>query len=421
MSLAAISAASALAGAATAAVEPAPLPQPATAAPTPPPDARAFADVFERGKIIFEVRPRYEGVSQDGLVNRADAYTVRTHVGWESGSWNGFKGIAELANVTHIDPVHYNTTINGRKTYPVVGDPDFTQLNRLQLAWTPGRYLTTTVGRQRILIDDQRFVGNANWRQDEQTFDAVKSDANYGRLRGSYIYMWKVNRVFARTLDWKSDSHLFNVKYAYAEPLLLEGFYYDLRFTTPTAAAKAASTATWGAKLSGKARVSLFQLAYNATYARQTAAGTNPSRFGLDYWGGDVAGTFDIYTVKASYEQLGGDGQRGFATPLATLHAFQGWADVFLTTPAAGIRDANVSAMLKPRYKSKYLHNIELFARYHQFYYQQNAGSLGSEIDLQATAAISPKISLTLKDADYFGVAKFPSRNKVMVGFEYKY
>ena len=97
-----------------------------------------------------------------------------------------------MANVTHVDPAHYNTTINGKKTYPVVSDPDVTQLNRLQLAWTPNSYLTTTVGRQRILIDDQRFVGNANWRQDEQTFDAVKADATYGRLKGSYIYMWRV-------------------------------------------------------------------------------------------------------------------------------------------------------------------------------------------------------------------------------------
>jgi hypothetical protein len=392
---------------------PAPEAAPGTVAPV--------SDFFKRGKIIFEVRPRYEGVSQLGLPERADAFTVRTHLGWESGTWNGFKAVAEMANVTHVDPAHYNTTINGKKTYPVVSDPDVTQLNRLQLAWTPTSYLTATVGRQRILIDDQRFVGNANWRQDEQTFDAVKADATYGRLKGSYIYMWRVNRVFARALDWTSDSHLFNARYAVSEPLMLEGFYYDLRFTTPTAAAKAASTATYGGKISGKTWVSLFQLAYNATYAHQTNAGANPGRFGLDYWGGDVAGTFDIYTLKASYEQMDGDGKRGFATPLATLHAFQGWADVFLTTPANGIRDANVSLTLKPRYKFKRLYNIELFARYHQFYYQRNSGSLGSEVDLQATAAISPKLSLTIKDADYFGVPKFASRNKIIIGLEYKY
>ena len=39
-------------------------------------------------------------------------------------------------------------------------------------------------------------------------------------------------------------------------------------------------------------------------------------------------------------EYLEGNGTIGFSTPLATLHKFQGFADVFLTTPASGITDA---------------------------------------------------------------------------------
>jgi len=44
-------------------------------------------------------------------------------------------------------------------------------------------------------------------------------------------------------------------------------------------------------------------------------------------------------TGLVGYEVLEGNGAIGFATPLATLHAFNGWADMFLTTPANGLKD----------------------------------------------------------------------------------
>ncbi|MBP6626116.1 MAG: hypothetical protein KA187_01735, partial [Arenimonas sp.] len=35
----------------------------------------------------------------------------------------------------------------------------------------------------------------------------------------------------------------------------------------------------------------------------------------------------------------GSDGRSAFQTPLATLHAFNGWADKFLVTPVNGLED----------------------------------------------------------------------------------
>ena len=48
-------------------------------------------------------------------------------------------------------------------------------------------------------------------------------------------------------------------------------------------------------------------------------------------------------TWKLGWEQLGGDGSTAFQTPLATLHAFNGWADKFLVTPANGLDDRYAS------------------------------------------------------------------------------
>ena len=48
-------------------------------------------------------------------------------------------------------------------------------------------------------------------------------------------------------------------------------------------------------------------------------------------------------TVKVQQEVL----EAGFNTPLATLHAFNGWADRFLTTPVKGLADTNIKLLAK--------------------------------------------------------------------------
>ncbi len=387
-------------------------PPPELAAPKPTPSESIAA-----GKLILEVRPRYEFVDQTGIAKHANAFTVRTRLGWETGDFRGLKALVEMEDVRAVGGQKYNSTVNGRTIYPVVGDPPVTELNRAQLAWTPNANLSAVVGRQRINLDDQRFIGAAAWRQDEQTFDAIRLDGAYGRLKATYIYLDRINRVFGEKLDWDSDSHAFNATYALAEPLKLQGFLYALNFKQ----SPANSTVTYGVRASGQMWVSLIKLAYAGSYAHQRDYRSNPGTFGLDYWSGEVAGTFDIYTVKANYEVLGGDGVRGFGTPLATLHAFQGWADVFLTTPTKGIKDANLSLTVRPRFKATYLYNLEFFARYNDFHTDVGSASLGHEWDLQASAAINPKLTALVKLADYHGPAVGPaSRTKVWVGFEYK-
>ncbi len=397
-------------------------PPPATAPEPPPPPELAVpkptpSEAISAGKLILEVRPRYEFVDQAGIAKNANAYTVRTRLGWETGDFRGFKALIEMEDVRAVGGQKYNSTVNGRTTYPVVGDPPVTELNRAQLSWTPSANFSAVVGRQRINLDDQRFIGAAAWRQDEQTFDAVRLDGSYGRLKATYIYLDKINRVFGEKLDWDSDSHAFNATYALAEPLKLQGFLYALNFKQ----SPANSTVTYGVRATGQMWVSLVKLAYAGSYAHQRDYRSNPGTFGLDYWSGEVAGTFDIYTLKANYEVLGGDGVRGFGTPLATLHAFQGWADVFLTTPTKGIKDANLSLTVRPRLKAKYLYNLEFFGRYNDFHTDVGSAGLGHEWDLQASAAINPKLTALVKLADYHGPALGPaSRTKVWVGFEYK-
>ena len=414
------------------AVEPAP----------PPPPPPTFSDQVAAGKLILEVRARYESVDQTKtatLKDDASAFTIRTRLGWETAEFHGVKGLIEFEDVRQAGSEHYAVNVPGAATpplngadkarYPIVNDPDVTELNRAQLTWTPSAALQVTAGRQRILLDDQRFVGNVGWRQDEQTFDAIRTDVALGRFKATYAYVSHVNRILGELRDWDSDSHLLNATWSPAEALRLQGFVYALDFGNSAVN----SSLTKGVKASGKTWVGLYQLAYNATYAKQSDYHHNTPNFDLAYFGGDIAGTFDIYTVKASYESLEGDGTRGFTTPLATVHAFQGWSDAFVSPGGNksfvdGIEDANLSFNAKPRFKRTYFFNTDILVRYHDFNDQRTGADLGHEWDVALAAAITPKLSIQLKYADFQREKTVPagtatptaSRTKAWFTLEYK-
>ncbi|USQ98339.1 alginate export family protein [Caulobacter sp. RL271] len=418
-------------------------PEPAAEPPPPPAPPPTISDQIGAGKLILEVRARYETVDQTHtatLLDKADAFTVRTRLGWETAEFNGFKGLVEFEDVRQVGNEHYAVNVPGATTpplngadkarYPIINDPDVTELNRAQLTWTPSAALQVTAGRQRILLDDQRFVGNVGWRQDEQTFDAVRADMSFGRFKATYAYVTHINRILGELRDWDSDSHLLNATWSPAEALRLQGFVYALDFGNSAIN----SSITKGVKASGKTWLGLYQLAYNATYARQSDYRHNTAKFDLDYFSADLAGTFDIYTAKVAYESLEGDGTRGFTTPLATVHAFNGWSDAFVSPGGNksfvdGIDDLNFSLNVKPRFRATYFFNTDIVARYHDFDDQRTGADLGHEWDLQFTAAITAKLSVQLKYADFQRVKTVPvgtatppaSRTKTWLTLEYKF
>lgn len=400
------------------------------------------AEAIAAGRPIFEMRARYEGVDQTRtavLTQDAQALTLRTVLGWETAEWRGLKGLVEFEDVRALSeryavnpPGATTPPLNGadKARYPLVNNPETTELNRAQISWSPSQAFSAVVGRQRIVIDDQRFVGGVAWRQDEQTFDAARLDATFGRFKATYAYVDKVNRILAEDRDWSSDSHLATLSYAPAEALRLQGFVYALDFANSAAN----SSITKGVKASGKTWISLYQLTYEATYARQTDWANNPQAFALDFHSLSAAGTFDIYTAKLTYESLEGNGVRGFTMPLSTAHAFNGWSDAFVQPLGAqkgfvdGLEDRNASLIVKPRVRFTWLYNLDFIVRYHDFDAQRTGANLGHEWDAQLTGQITPRISAAVKYADFQrvrtvapGTAAPPaSRTKVWFTLEFK-
>ena len=387
--------------------------------PAPSPAGAAAAASTRSGDILFESRLRYEGVSQEGL-DDATAVTLRARLGWQSPEWSAFRLLVEgEAVVALVDD--YNDTIHGPLGYPVVADPEAFELNRLQVAWTGLPDTEVILGRQRIVLGSARFVGNVGFRQNEQTFDAVKVTTRaFEPLTLTYAWIDRVHRVFGDDSpvgEWRSDSHLINVE-APTPAGKLTAYGYLLDFSN----APAQSSATWGARLEGSRSLSPdWSALYAVEYARQSEYGANPARFDLDYGlvsaglkRGPVTGTLAL-------ERLDGNGAQAFQTPLATLHAFQGWADVFLTTPRDGLRDVSATVSYAVAHPPVGRSGV-LTASWREFHDVDGSARYGSELDLSARLVLDARWAIEVKGAHFDGaVAAFPDRNKVWAALDYRF
>lgn len=106
------------------------------------------------------------------------------------------------------------------------------------------------------------------------------------------------------------------------------------------------SSRTIGVRLTGDPALgaSTTKITYAFEFARQSPAGRNLSDDTHSYWLFEPGLSFGSASVKLGYERLEGNGVSALQTPLATLHAFNGWADRFLVTPPAGLRDLYLDA-----------------------------------------------------------------------------
>ena len=379
--------------------------------------AETFADALREGDAIIDLRARYESVEQGGFAEEADALTNRLRAGFQTAPLNGTAFLAEGVIVDDLVE-DYNSTTNGQTEYPVVADPaDFVAVNRLALINKSLDRTTLTFGRQRIVHDDQRFVGNVGWRQHEQTFDALRAQWGSTKIKTDLTYASQVNRVFGPDSPqgkWEGDVVLAN--FAYTLPvgtLAFFDYYLDIDGVA------AASTNTVGVKLAGSKPVAKLTATYALAYAQQGEAGLNAVDVDTDYELLEGGLNFAKVGLALGYEVLGSDGTVGFATPLATLHAFQGWADKFLATPAAGIEDSYVRLNF-PFGKRGRFTSVAAVAVFHDYDADVGSAHFGEELNLQLVAR-TERMALTAKYADYRADQLFTDTEKVWVSVDYAF
>ncbi len=210
------------------------------------------------------------------------------------------------------------------------------------------------------------------------------------------MYIDKVNRIFGNDVtagEHSQNTHLVNVSKTFKDYGKLTAYWYDI----DNEDLASLSNTTWGARFTGSSTASDIKIEYTLEFANQVDNANNTTSYHADYWRIDLSAKFDGITVYGGFESLEGDdavGGQSFRTPLATLHAFNGWADKFLTTPGAGLEDAFIGAKGKV---GAWSWNV----LYHDFSAQSGPGNFGSEVDVSFSRKFEKKYGLLLKAASF--------------------
>ena len=356
------------------------------------------------GQIKFNLRYRYEYVDQEGLES-ANGDPIRLRLGYLSPKFGGFQGFAEFEGNTPVFADDYNSTKNGKTDYAVIADPSKGELNQGWLSYESIPDTVAKAGRQRVLLDNQRFIGAVGWRQMEQTFDAVNIfNSSIGNFTADATYIWNVRDI--KSEDVNMTSPLLNLKYIFKDIGSLTGYGYWLDYDDPDNSGPfpfAFSTQTFGLRFNGQTSImeDSLKLLYTAEYASQSDYQNNPEDYSADYYhfiGGITAPNSDSLitniTGKIGYEDLGSDSGVSFKTPLGTNHAFNGWADQFLTVPPEGLNDiyGNLSGIIA---------GVTVDLIYHDFQSDEGDSDYGTEYNMMLTKKFGSHYTLQAAYANY--------------------
>lgn len=382
-----------------------------------------MVQAFAGGTAYLNGRYRYEYVDDEAVPQDGKASTLRTRLGLTTAERFALKGKVEFEDIHEIGNDLYNSTVNGREDRAVVADDQNTEVNEAHLTYTVRDNTDLTAGRYSLNLDNQRFIGDVDWRQNNQTFDGVlltTTALESGKLL--YAYLENVNRVFGDDSpvgDYDSNSHLFNGSYSGLSLGTIVLYTYLLDFED----AAQVSSATFGGRFSNTPNPGRdAQALYDFEYAYQTDYADSEKDYGANYYRGEVGGSLSGYKVLGAFESLGSDNATGFSTPLATLHRWNGWADKFLTTPDTGLNDAYATVGYTFAECSDCLvQKTALSLTYHYFSAETDSRKYGDEWDAQVLQPLGSNYSLGVKYASYSADSVAKDTDKLMGWFSYNF
>lgn len=374
-------------------------------------DALNFYHYGSNGAVKMDLNYRWENVDQDNSVRKpanlgggpletANANTARLRLGFLTPTFHDFQGYAEYEGLyaAQSDYDRGGTTLNRDRNYSVIADPARNELNQFWISYKGIADTLIKVGRQRIKLDDDRFIGNVGWRQMEMTYDSILVTHNNQTLFGltaNVGYIDHIQNIFGETES--INAPILNLNYKINDWGNLIGYGYWLDYRERANYAK--SSQTYGLRFDGKSPqfFDTVNAIYTAEWSKQSDYGDNPNHYQADRINLMAGASAFNLTVSGAVEQLNGYGNnRVFQTPLGTNHAFQGWADLFLVTPANGIRDVFATASYKMMNDSLIVTGV-----YHDFSDDTGKQEYGKEWDFQVVKKFGKHYSLLAKYADF--------------------
>ncbi len=364
---------------------------------------KSFMKCFRDGKVKGKVRVRHEFVDESNRNKDANALTFSGRLGYdmtclENDDLHIFVEMQGNWGVVN----DYNSTLNGKTDYPVVADPDEVQLNNAFLEYQLTNWLKVKGGRFEKVWDDASLVGNVAWRNMSTSFDGVEAIITPEFLKDTRIELgYMGNWLNVKNQDLGMDTFLGRIVYSGFDDSEVSTHAILLDYEDNKLDPK--SSATYGLVYwIDRPLTEDVKLKLDLAGDVQHDYGDNPNDYTV--YRTMVRGTVSIKNISfyVGNELLTANSKgNAFQRDLATLHAVNGWADQFLTTPKEGLIDTEVGLVFKKLFGGK--------LKVSGHFYDSDRGDThyGEEIDLAYVYPLDdflPKGSnLTLKAAHFFG------------------
>jgi hypothetical protein len=323
---------------------------------------------------------------------------MRTLLGYRTGTWYGLSAYFEGINVGHFGEQRYNdkSTVTN-SPYPLVADPDGGDINQFYADYNGIPDTLVRGGRQSIKLDNVRFVGNVDFRQWMQVFNAVtveNTSLPNTRLYAGYLMRERTTASTQRDIN----APIFNARYTWMPGNMLIAYAYlqDQANTGQATGFADNSNKIVGLRADGAYPVNdIWKILYTAEYAKQDDYSGGDPRIDASYYHLAIGAQRADLFARVEQERLSSNrGLYAFQTPLGTNHLFQGWADQFLVTPAQGLRDTYLAAGGK-------LFKAALYGEYHWFHSDVRDIDFGHELDIGITYPIARGLVGKFEYAEY--------------------
>ncbi len=394
-------------------------------------EAASFKDAITEGKFSANMKFRWENVNQDNPLDDANAYTLRTLVGYETKPFHGFSINTQIYGLSPFNDdyndVKKGDPITSRRSYSVIADPEDYDFHQVYLQWANATN-KVKFGRQQMFLDNWRYIGDVRFRQNWAVFNGLSYvNTSLAKTTVTLAHFEQIKQITTKIED--GNFEIANIKYAITPTTNLVGYGYFNDWDGT--ALKATSNQTFGLRLDGKNKLNdQWSALYTAEYAKQDDYKDGSDDIDNYYYRIGAGAGYGDWFLRIDQEKLSGNSDnKPFQTQLGTNHLFQGWADLFLVTPNAGIEDTILIAggkLMGATLKAEY-HFIDADRKFNTIG-GGTGDQFGKELDLGVYYPFSKKLTGALEYAKFTeddkaaGVgARKPTTQKIWVTAMYQF
>lgn len=359
-----------------------------------------LTNAFKDGHPSLDFRLRYENALQTNLQD-AQATTLRSAVGYETAEFYCSTISLQMVDVASFFGQRYNPGVSdlSKPNYSLIADPRGAGLTEGKYVFKGIEKNVFVLGRQFINLDNQRFIGQNDFRQFPQSFDALSlTNTMFESVKFYYAYITFVNTNNAngRSVNGRRNlnTQLFNLDWnGYRYGNIVAYLYLNKDNTILTN-----SNSTIGFRISAT-QDQTDNFAYTLEFASQSSRFNNPIDYTAHYIHCEFGQTIEWFTGILGVEDFSGSSygsNQNFITPLGSVNNFNGLAEAFPPFPNRGLQD--YYATFRGTYKS-----FSLAVTAHFFLLDKGPGSrrAGQELDISADVKLNDQIALNIAYAKY--------------------